>query len=461
MSQPIADRPLMQRAFGHALDYLDALPTRFAGAPVTRKELRDVLAFPLTEQGEDGAAVLDAIAVHAARGTQASAGPRYFGFVIGGTYPAALAADWLVSTWDQNPGLFVISPLVSVCEEVAQEWILDLLDLPRESSVGFTTGCQMAHFTGLAAARHGVLRRVGWNVEEDGLYGAPSVNLVISEEAHITVDVALRYLGFGARAAHRVAVDDQGRMRPDELRRHLATLTGPTIVCAQAGGVNSGAVDPFEEIADLAAEHGAWLHVDGAFGLWAQASPKYRHLTKGVERADSWATDGHKWLNVPYDCGIAIVRDSAAHRTALGSRAAYLVQTAGAERDPFEYVPEFSRRGRGVPVYATLRHLGRNGVADLIDRCSSHARLFAKLLAKDDRVQILNEVVLNQVLVRFGNDDDQTRAVISRVQQDGTCWLGGTTWRGQAAMRISVSNWATGEEDVERSAEAILRVAAK
>jgi glutamate/tyrosine decarboxylase-like PLP-dependent enzyme len=387
----------------------------------------------------------------------ASAGPRYFGFVIGGSLPVAVAADWLTTAWDQNAGIYVTSPAASVVEDVAREWLLDLLELPPSCGLGFATGCQMANYTALAAARHGVLRRAGWNVEEEGLAGAPRVNLVAGAEAHVTILGALRYLGFGTRALQRVETDEQGRMRPEKLRELLAHLNGPTIVCAQAGNVNSGAVDPMRELAGIAHEHDAWLHVDGAFGLWGRASARHRPLLDGVELADSWATDAHKWLNVPYDCGIVIVRDAAAHRASMTTTAEYLEQTAGKERDEFDWVPEFSRRARGFTVYAALRHLGRDGIEALIDRNCAQARQFAAILARDPRVRILIDVVLNQVLVRFGDDDATTRSVIANVQKEGTCWLAGTTWHGMAAMRISVSNWSTSSEDVERSAAAILR----
>jgi glutamate/tyrosine decarboxylase-like PLP-dependent enzyme len=449
---------VLETAHRHATEFLDALPERHVGAQATRDQLLAALGRPLPAEGESATAVIDLLAGQAERGTLASAGPRYFGFVIGGSYPVALGTDWLISTWDQNPGVYATSPLVSVAEDVAREWLLELFDLPREAGVGFVTGCQMANFTCLAAARHGVLRRASWNVEEDGLHGAPRINLVTSAESHVTIDVAMRYLGFGTRALLRVETDAQGRMRADRLRRLLDNLSGPTIICAQAGNVNTGSFDPLREIAEIAKEHGAWLHVDGAFGLWARASRDRAHLADGIELADSWATDAHKWLNVPYDCGVAIVRHSEDHRAAMTSTAAYLVQTKGVERDAVDWVPEFSRRGRGVTVYAALRHLGKRGVEELIDRQCSRARQMAELLARTPGVTILNEVVLNQVLVRFGDDDDVTRRVIAGVQDEGTCWLGGTTWHDRAAMRISFSNWATSAEDVIRSADAIARV---
>ena len=456
--EPSSFERCLDRAHAHASEFLRQLPDRHVGARASRAELLSALRGPLTQSGEDGGAVLDLLAAQAERGASACGSPRYFGFVIGGAYPVALAADWLVSTWDQNAGIYVISPLAAVVEEVAAEWLLDLFDLPRESGVGFVTGCQMANYTCLAAARHGVLRRAGWDVEEDGLYGAPRVNVVTSAESHITIDVAMRYLGLGTRALHRVGVDAQGRMRTDRLRELLDTLEGPTIICAQAGNVNTGAFDPLREIGRIANERGAWLHVDGAFGLWARASRAHAPLADGIELADSWATDAHKWLNVPYDSGVAIVRHAEHHRTAMTSTAAYLIQTKGAERDAVDWVPEFSRRARGIPVYATLRTLGRDGVEDLVDRCCARARQIADILAGEEGVRILNEVVLNQVLVRFDDDDELTRAVVTGVQEDGTCWLSGTTWQGMAAMRISVSNWATSEEDATRSAAAIVRV---
>ncbi len=457
MLDQILDEALLLRAFDHAKSFLRSLPERHVGARATHDELLQILDHPLTDDGDDPNRVLDTLAKAGDVGAIGSAGPRYFGFVIGGSVPVALAADWMTSAWDQNTGIYAVSPLASVVEEVARRWVLDLFKLPPESGVGFVTGCQMAHFTCLAAARHGVLRKLGWNVEEDGLADAPRVNIVLGDEAHITVYVALRYLGFGTRTVHHVASDEQGRMRVDELRRVLGRLEGPTIVCAQAGNVNTGAFDPLREIAAVTREHDAWLHVDGAFGLWAAASRAKASLLDGYDLADSWATDAHKWLNVPYDCGIAIVRDAAAQRASMTSSAAYLQESQGGERDNFDWAPEFSRRARGITVYAAIRALGRGGVAEIIDRCCAQARQMAALLARDKRVRILTDVVLNQVLVRFGDDDELTRQVVTRVQRDGTCWLGGTTWHNMAAMRISFSNWATSDKDVEISAAAILR----
>jgi len=449
---------LLHRAHTIANAYLRDLPERHVGPRASRDELREALGIPLPRRGEAGDSVLDLLATQAERGMSACGSPRYFGFVIGGALPIALATDWLVSTWDQNAGIYAISPFASVAEEVAGEWLLDLFDLPRESGVGFVTGCQMASFTCLAAARHAVLRRAGWDVEAEGLHGAPRIQLVLSAESHVTIDVALRYLGLGTRHVHRVETDGQGRMRVDHLREVLAGLEGPTIVCAQAGNVNTGAFDPLRAIGELCNARGAWLHVDGAFGLWVRASAQYAALADGIELADSWSTDAHKWLNVPYDCGVAIVRHADDHRRAMTSAAAYLIQTQGAERDAVDWAPEFSRRARGLPVYATLRALGLDGIAELVEQCCDRAREIADQLAAEPGVQVLNDVVINQVLVRFGDDDGTTRAVVAGVQAEGTCWLSGTTWHGLAAMRISVSNWATSEQDARRSVDAILRV---
>ena len=451
---------LLDLARDRASDFLRELPDRHVGAQVSRDELVAALHVPLSDDGEDPAAVIDALSRGADRGLIACAGPRYFGFVIGGSLPVALAADWLTSAWDQNAGTYATSPAASVIEDVCREWLLELFDLPRTSSVGFVTGGQMANFTALAAARHGVLRRAGWNVEDDGLAGAPPVHLVVSAAAHITIYSSMRMLGFGTRALVKVDADEQGRMRAGALRETLRTLDGPVILCAQAGNVNSGAVDPLREIAEVAHERNAWLHIDGAFGLWGRTTASKRALLDGCELADSWANDAHKWLNVPYDSGIVIVRDAAAHRASMTSTAEYLEQTSGVERDNFDWTPDFSRRARGFAIYAAIRALGRRGIASLIEGCCDRARQFAEILSRDKRVTILNEVVLNQVLVRFSNSDDITRDVIARVQREGTCWLGGTTWQGQAAMRISVSNWSTTAEDVEKSAAAILRMLA-
>jgi glutamate/tyrosine decarboxylase-like PLP-dependent enzyme len=457
--EPDWEGPL-DEARRRAAAYLATLPDRPAGARAGPAELRAALGGPLPAGPASPREVVAELARAVEPGLVASGGGRYFGFVVGGATPAALAADWLTAAWDQNAGLYVLSPAAAVVEEVAGGWLAELLGLPAGVSVGFVTGGQAANTTGLAAARHEVLRRAGWDVETSGLAGAPRVRVLAGEERHGTVDRAVRLLGLGTAAIEPVAADGQGRLRPDALAERLAAGSGPAIVCAQVGNVNSGAVDPVGEICQIAAPAGAWVHVDGAFGLWAAASPRLRHLVAGVERADSWATDAHKWLNVPYDCGVVFCADPIAHRAAMGSRASYLVHAAGGERDPFDYNPESSRRARGFPVYAALRVLGRPGVADLVDRCCALARRFADRLSTADGVDVLNEVVLNQVLVRFRGDDELTREVVRRVQADGTCWLGGTTWQGRAAMRISVSSWSTDESDVDRSAAAVLRCAA-
>ncbi len=468
----MSSEDLLRRAAEIAADYLEQLPERPVGSASSADDMRKVFGGALPEVGESAASVLEMLAAKADPGIVATAGPRYFGFVVGGSLPVAVAADWLTSTWDQNAGLFVLSPANSAAEETAGGWLRDLFGLPAGASVGFVTGCQAANFSALAAARHALSQRSGWDVEARGLYGAPEIAVVVGAEAHVTVHTALQMLGLGRERVHRVAVDGQGRMLSAALARTLAPLAGrPTLVCAQAGNVNTGAFDPLAEIADLAAQHGAWLHVDGAFGLWAGASQHLRELVRGVERADSWATDAHKWLNVPYDSGLVFCAHPEAHRAALTAHADYLEQTAGRERDPFEWVPEFSRRARGFAVWAALRHLGRGGVADLVERSCSHARRFGDRLqaapGAATRVEILNDIVLNQVLVRFappaGGDsrsaDEYTREVIRRVQLDGTCWLSGTTWQGKAAMRISVSNWSTTAADVDRAVAAIRRAA--
>ena len=452
---------VLTRAHDLAVAYLKELSERTVVPSASVQSLREAFHRPLRDEGEGEEEVLAAMVRDADPGIMASSGGRFFGFVIGGALPVTIAADWMTTAWDQNAGLYVLSPAESVIEETAIAWILDLLGLPANASAGFVTGAQMANFTALAAARYEVLRRVGWDVNRDGLHGAPRLNIVAGDEVHVTVVRALRYLGIGSADVLEVRADDQGRMIPSELATVLRRLQGPTIVCAQAGNVNSGAIDPMSEIAAAARDHGAWLHVDGAFGLWAAAVPHLREQLRGVELADSWAVDAHKWLNVPQDCGVVIVAHPAAHKAAVGTDAAYLIKAAGAERDAVDFVPEFSRRGRGFTVYAALRHLGRRGLAELVDRCCRHARTFATELAKHPHVRVLNEVNLNQVLVQFippaGDPDTLTRDVIDAVQKEGTCWLGGSVWKGKAVMRISVSNWSTTEDDVSRSIDAIVR----
>ncbi|MDQ6821653.1 MAG: aminotransferase class V-fold PLP-dependent enzyme [Actinomycetota bacterium] len=440
-----------------ARDFLDGLSSRPVGARVDVEELRRLLARPLAEDGEDPSLVVADLAHEVDGGLVASAGPRYFGFVIGGAVPAAVAADWLTSAWDQNAGGYVVAPALSVVEEVAAGWVRELLGLPVSCGIGFVTGCQMAHFTCLAAARHAVLRDVGWDVEALGLQSAPVVRVLAGEQAHVTVRVACRMLGLGADRVRLVSADEQGRMLPAELEVQLADHNGPTIVCVQAGEINTGAFDPISEIAELCHARGAWCHVDGAFGLWAALSPSRRRLLEGFESADSWATDAHKWLNVPYDCGIAAVADASAHRSAMTSSAAYIPAHEDDVPWPLDWTPEFSRRARGVPLYAALRSLGRAGMRRLVDDCCDHAARMGQMLARESGVEVLNDVVLNQVLVRFGGDDELTDAVIDRVQQSGTCWMSGSTFHGQRVMRISVVSWQTTAEDIDASAESILQ----
>ena len=449
------ERELLHATADYAGEFLETLRERPVRAEADVDELMGALGGPLPEEGMDPRAVVASLVEDASPGVVGIPSGRYFGFVIGGSLPATLAADWLTSAWDQNAGLYVGGPSAAVIEEICRGWLAELLGLPADASVAYVTGCQMAHVTALAAARHHVLAQAGWDVAEKGLAGSQPIRVVVGAKRHVTVDRALRLLGIGAESLEVVPVDDQGRMRVDEL--HLGE--GPTIVCGQAGEVNTGAFDDLDAIADAAVERGAWFHVDGAFGLWAAASPNHRHLVRGSERADSWSTDGHKWLNVPYDSGLAFCAHPDAHRAAMSVTASYLIHAEDRrERDQVDWTPEFSRRARGFPIYAAIRSLGRTGIAELVERCCSHAQRFAELL-EEGGATILNDVVLNQVLVRFG-DGESTRETIARVQQDGTCWLSGTDWFGEHAMRISVSNWRTTEEDVERSAAAILAAAA-
>jgi len=450
---------LLRRVAELAIEYRAALPGLPVAPRTTAAALQAAFAGPMPEHGEPAAAVIEDLARGASPGLMAMPGPRFFGFVIGGGLPAALAADWLTSTWDQNAAAAAATPAAAAIETVAATWLVDLLGLPDGTSVGFTTGATMANFTALAAARDAVLRRAGWDVEQDGLHGGPPVTVVIGADAHVTVFLGLRLLGFGERTPLRVAADEEGRIRLDELRTTLGRANGPTIVCLQAGNVNSGASDPLEAAIAVVRELNpdAWIHIDGAVGLWAAAVPSLRHRIAGYEGADSWSTDAHKWLNVPYDSGLVFVRDAAAHRAAMGLSASYLPFNTVADRDPGDFVPELSRRARGFPVYAALRSLGRSGVVELVERCSGLARRFAAALASEPDVAVLNDVVLNQVVVRFDDSDERTRDVVRRLQEDGTAWFGGSTWHGTAVMRISVSNWWTREGDVDRSIDAIRR----
>ena len=435
----------------HAQAFLSSLDQRPVAAGADASCVREALGGAVPERGQDPTGVIDALVAAAEPGLVASAGPRYFGFVTGGALPAALAADWLVSAWDQCAAFHSLSPAAAAIEEVTAAWILDL---PATASVGFVTGGQGANTTCLAAARHAVLARAGWDVEKDGLIGAPPLRILCGEHAHATIDTALRLLGLGANTPIRIAADDQGRMEPEALREALAQADGPMIVCAQAGNVATGAFDAFEPIADACATHDAWLHIDGAFGLWAAAAPATRHLTRGVERADSWAADAHKWLNVPYDAAMAIAADPDAHVAAMRLAGPYYVLDSG-QRDNTNYVPESSRRARAVPIYAAIRSLGRTGIADLIERNCAQARRMAERLAGIPGAEVVNDVVLNQVLVRLPGGDDTNRAALAAIQRDGTCWLSGMTWKGKCVLRLSIVNWATTDEDIDRSAEAI------
>ena len=449
---------LVQQAAGIISDFLDGLAERRVGATATMEELRAALGGPLPENPVDPSDVIGELAKAADPGLVATAGPRFFGFVIGGSVPASVAADLLTTAWDQNSGLVAAAPAEAAVEEIAGRWLGELLALPEAVSFAFVTGGMMANFTGLAVARHHVLRGAGWDVEGDGLIGAPPITVVVGEDRHITVDAALRYLGLGASRSLVIPCDGDGRMNPQALRTAIANVEGPVIVCASAGNVNTGSFDPLREVCDITHEHNGWVHVDGAFGLWAAAAQERRHLLDGHELADSWATDAHKWLNVPYDSGLVFTAHTESHRAAMGQRASYLVKEKdGGARDQLDFSPEFSRRGRGFPVYAAIRSLGRSGIAEMIERCCRLATRFADTLGAQPGVEIVNDVALNQVLVRFDDDDATTNEVIRRVQEDGTCWLGGATWKGRGVMRISVSNWSTTEDDVDRSAAAILR----
>jgi glutamate/tyrosine decarboxylase-like PLP-dependent enzyme len=463
---------ILQRVLDETTGFLSGLDERPVAARTDVDQVAEALGGPLAQQGTDPLEVVEELIAGAEPGLLATPSGRFFGWVIGGVLPAALGADWLTSAWDQNAGLLVSSPAAAGAERVATGWLLDLLGLPSASAVGYVTGGMMANFTGLAAARHEVLRRAGWNVEADGLVGAPPVRVIVGEERHDTIDMSVRLLGLGPSRSIVVAADDQGRLRLDALATaldrppaglrqfpggHPPDPPTPTIVCLQAGNVHSGAFDPLGDAIDLAHRYGAWVHVDGAFGLWAAASPQLRHLTAGVERADSWATDAHKTLNVPYDNGIAIVADAAALYAAMRERAPYLIQDD--RPDPFDTVPEFSRRARGFTVWAALRSLGREGVSEMVERFCAHARRFADGLVAMDGVEVLNDVVFTQVCTSFG-PDEVTREVARRLLAEGTAWMTPSTWHGRAVLRISVSNWRTTTADVDRSLAAVRRVLA-
>ncbi len=442
---------LLQDAAARGVRYLNSLPQRRVSPSPEAVHNLSRFEEALPDKPTDPREVLAILDEFGSPATVATAGPRFFGFVIGGALPASLAANWLASTWDQNAGLVIASPTAAKLEEVSLDWLIDVLQLPEDTGGGFVTGATMANFTALAAARYAVLNKVGWDVTSQGLYGAPEITVVIGAEAHGSVFKSLNMLGLGRDRVIQVPTDSQGRMRGDS----LPEVDGPAIVCIQAGNVNTGSFDPAEPICRWAHDAGAWVHVDGAFGLWAAAAPERAHLVTGLEMADSWATDAHKWLNVPYDSGLVFCREPAHLENAMSMSGAYLVQDGG--REPYQYTPELSRRARGVEVWAALRSLGRQGMAELIERNCRQAAMFAHSLQAAG-YPVLNDVVLNQVLVSFG-DAETTHEVIAKLQAEGTSWFGGTVWQGHTAMRISVSSWATTDEDVEKSISAILQVA--
>ena len=451
---------LLQRAAAAAASYRASLADRPVAPPVDAAALRAAFGGPLQSGPTPATQVLDELVAAAEPGLVATAGPRFFGFVIGGSVDAATAADVVAAGWDQVAFNPLTSPAAAAAEHVAGGWLKDLLRIPTTASVGFVTGGQAANTVGLAAGRHAVLADVGWDVEANGLAGAPAVRIVAGTERHATIDRSLRLLGFGTAAVEPVAADGNGALEATDLERVLAAAPpGPTIVCLQAGNVNTGACDPMRDACEVARRHGAWVHVDGAFGLWAAANPATRHLVDGLELADSWACDGHKWLKVPYDSGFAFCARPAVHAQAVSYTAAYLVGTGSGVPTAADLTLESSRRARGFATWAALRQLGVDGVAALVEGNCALARRFAAALDAGG-ARIANDVVLNQVLVSFG-DDDRTDRVIAAVQADGTCWLGGTTWRGQRLMRVSVSNWSTTEADVDRSVQAILAAAAR
>ena len=453
-------RPTLQLALDEALKHLESLHDTSVAAEADLATLRARLAKPLAEEGVPSEQVVSDLVRDSAGGHLGCAGGRFFGWVVGGSLPAALAADWLTSAWDENCTLFASGPATAVMEEVAGEWLKEILGLPANASFGFVTGCQMAHTTCLAAARHAVLESHGWDVEDRGLCGAPAIRVLSSDQRHGTIERSLRLLGLGRACVEDLPVDEEGRLPASSLRQALeAAPKAPTIVVLQAGDLNIGAYDSFESLIPLAHEHGAWVHVDGAFGLWAAASPQYRHLLRGVELADSWATDGHKWLNVPYDCGYAFVANPQAHRAAMSHRSPYLTHAADG-RDAIDWTPEWSRRGRGVATYAALRQLGRTGVAQLIERCCHYARRMVTEMGALPGAELLWEPAINQGLLRFrdphGADDDAwTERVTARVVASGEAYFGATTWRGKRAMRVSVCNWRTTDDDVERAIAAV------
>jgi glutamate/tyrosine decarboxylase-like PLP-dependent enzyme len=450
------DLQAMQRAADHAIAY------RKGVADAVRTPVADYAAMlaafdaPVPEAGGDPLAIIEELVAKATPGIRAKTGPRFFGWVIGNSHPTGVAADWLTSAWGQNSGNLTAGPAAAAVEKVAADWLLALLGLPAEASVGFVTGATVANFVCLAAARSEMLRRAGWDVEADGMFGAPPVEVVLGADAHATVYSGLKYLGLGARRVRTVATDDAGRIDARDFERALRGCSGPVIAIAQAGQINTGVCDPFAEIAPLASEAGAWLHVDGAFGLWAQTCPERRHLTAGVEAADSWATDGHKWLQTPYDCGFAIVRDAEAHRRAMAISASYLPPAEGAERDPSAYVPELSRRARGFATWAMIKQLGRSGIAEMVERHCQIARHMGERLADEPGVALVCPVELNQFMIRFGGSDDATLACVRQVQDDQIAFFGAAQWRGAWVMRASVTSIATTMAAADVAVDAVI-----
>jgi glutamate/tyrosine decarboxylase-like PLP-dependent enzyme len=452
--------------FSKAAEHAAAFRADIAGGPQrparSYGQCLDIFDEPLPEGACEPAAVLEELVAQAVPGLHAMAGPRFFGWVIGGSHPMGVAADFLTSAWGQNAGNHTATPAAAAVETVASAWLLELLDLPRKSSIGFVTGATVANFTCLAAARGAVLEKAGWDADAQGLFGAPEISVLIGDDAHTTVFSALQFLGLGHDRVIRLATDQQGRIRAEALAEAVERQNGPMIVILQAGQINTGAFDDFKTLIPVAKTKGAWVHVDGAFGLWAQASPQKRHLSEGVELADSWATDGHKWLQTPYDCGYAIVRDELAHRRAMTIGASYLPLAGEEERDPSQYVPELSRRARGFATWAMIKHLGRDGITALVDQCCSAARLIAEALGRENGIAVLNDVQLNQMIVRFGahlpddEADELTSRTIARLQQDGVIFAGGARWRGRQVMRVSVSNYQTDQQQAEAAARAII-----
>jgi glutamate/tyrosine decarboxylase-like PLP-dependent enzyme len=454
---------LFEKVATYATTFRTSVGDRPQHPEATYQETLQAFEAPTPESGTPAEVVLSNLVIRATPGLNAMTGPRFFGWVIGASHPVGVAADWLTSVWGQNAGNHMAAPAAAAVETVAARWLLDLLDLPREASVGFVTGATVANFVCLAAARGEVLRRVGWDVEANGLFGAPPISVLLGEEAHATVFSALQSLGLGYQREIRVEVDDAGRMVPSALAEALKECTGPAIVILQAGQLNTGAFDPFPDVIPIARAHGAWIHVDGAFGLWARSCPSKAGLAASVEDADSWATDGHKWLQTPYDCGYAIVRNAEAHRRAMTIAASYLPPVSEGERDPSHFVPELSRRARGFATWAMIQHLGRDGIAAMVERHCRLAQRIANGLVSEPGLSVLNEVVLNQIIVRFGTDEspeignDLTRRTIQAIQADGTCFMGGAQWQGQWVMRISVISAPTTEEDADQAIEAVRR----